>query len=118
MTGQVYSFSGKKEDVSFRITKAKAKCRSLERYLQRTPVPHAADGAWISAAEFFDWHGRPQDVVLEVYQQLSASVYYAHTTLPMQRLHMFYAYLVSRQIMVRLYSRNSAPPKAPLDSKF
>jgi hypothetical protein len=24
---------------------------------------------------FFDWHGRPQDVDLEVYQRLSASVY-------------------------------------------
>jgi hypothetical protein len=52
MTGQVYSFSGKKEDVSklpcHLITKAKAKCRSLERHLQRTPVPHAAEGAWIS----------------------------------------------------------------------
>jgi hypothetical protein len=75
MMGPVYSFSGKKEDVSFLITKAKAKCRSLERYFQRTPVPPAAEGAWINAAEFFDWHGRPQDVDLEVYQQLSASVY-------------------------------------------
>jgi hypothetical protein len=71
----VHSFSGKKGDVSSLITKAKAKCRSLERYLQRTPAPPAAEGAWISAAEFFDWHGRAQDVDLEVYQQLSASVY-------------------------------------------
>jgi hypothetical protein len=38
------------------------------------------------------------------------------TTLPMQRLRMFY--LVSRQMVVRLYSRNFAPLKAPLDSKF
>jgi hypothetical protein len=73
--GQVHSFSGKKGDVSFLITKAKAKCRSLERHLQRTPVPPAADGAWINAAEFFDWHGCPQDVDPEVYQDLSASVY-------------------------------------------
>jgi hypothetical protein len=44
--------------------------------LQRgTPVPPAAEGAWIGVADFFDWHGRPQDVDLEVYQQLSASVY-------------------------------------------
>jgi hypothetical protein len=56
------------------IIKAKAKCRSLERYLQRTPVPPAADGAWINAAVLF-WHGHPQDLDLEVYQQLSASVY-------------------------------------------
>jgi hypothetical protein len=62
----VCSFSGKKEAVSFLITKAKAKRRSLERYLQRTPVPPAADGAWINVAEFFDWHGCPQDVDPEV----------------------------------------------------
>jgi hypothetical protein len=62
MMGQVYSFSGKKEDVSFLITNAKAKRRSLERYLQRTPVPPAAEGTWINVAEFFDWPGCPQDV--------------------------------------------------------
>jgi hypothetical protein len=74
--GQVYSFSGKKGDVRrFLITKAKAKRRSLERYLQRTPVPPAAEGAWINVVDFFDWQGCPQDVDLEVYQQLSASVY-------------------------------------------
>ena len=61
--------------MGFLITKTKAKCRSLERYLQRTPVLPAAEGAWIGVADFFDWHGRPQDVDLEVHQELSASVY-------------------------------------------
>jgi hypothetical protein len=61
------SLSGKKEDVSFLITKAKAKCRSYGRYLQRTPVTHALGGAYITNfADLFDWHGRPQDVDLGV----------------------------------------------------
>jgi hypothetical protein len=75
MMGQVYSFSGKKEDVSFLITKAKSKCRALERYFQRTPDPPAAEGTWINVAEFFDWHGCPEDVDPGAYQELSASVY-------------------------------------------
>jgi hypothetical protein len=70
MMGHVYSFSGNKEDVGFLITKAKAKCRSYGRYLQRTPVPPAVEGAYMNFADpfyVFDW--------LEVYQQLSAAVY-------------------------------------------
>jgi hypothetical protein len=84
--------------------------------LQRTPVPPAIEGAWIGVAEFFDWHGRPQDVDLEVYQQLSASVYGA-----------LVCYIADAKVAHVLsgdgaalpgYSRNFAPPEAPLDSKF
>jgi hypothetical protein len=91
MMGQVYSFSGKKEDVSFLITKPKAKCRSQERYLQRTPVPPAIEGAWIDVADFFDWHGRPR---MWISKSISSSVHQFmmpwSTTLPMRRLRMFY----------------------------
>jgi hypothetical protein len=121
--GHVYSFSGKKEDVSSLITKAKAKRRSRECYFQRTPVAPAVEGAWIGVADFFDWHGRPQDVDLEVYQSAGAGAAQCislrvlwSTTLPMQRLRMFY--LMFRQMMVRLYSRNFAPPKAPPTASF
>jgi hypothetical protein len=83
VVGQVYSFSGKKEDVSSLITKAGHRPKqsavpsgaTFNAHLFRSP---ANDGAWISIAEFFDWYGRPQDpqdVDLEVHQQLSASVY-------------------------------------------
>jgi hypothetical protein len=61
----------RRKAVSSLIIKAKAKCRSLERYLQRTPVPPAAGGAWNNVTEFFDWHGRAPGCgsrSLEVYQ--------------------------------------------------
>jgi hypothetical protein len=78
MTGQVYSFSGKKEDVS------KLPCHLITKRPKQSAVPSSATcsahlfllrlkvlGLAISVADFFDWHGRPQDVDLEVYQQLT-----------------------------------------------